>query len=112
MALYQFRQVVSTQSNGVSTVTSTEVTASATAVSLIAANTNRKALSIINESNFEMLVNAGTLPTDAASPTKKILIIPPQQGWKYAPNELPLTALNAVWIGTNPTGKALVVEGV
>lgn len=99
---------------GVSTLTPVEVSASATAVDLVAANPDRKSLSLINESPYELLVNTGEVATPAnqASNTNKIKIIPGQTEYTFELNELPLEALNGIWVGSaTPTGVVVVVEG-
>ena len=99
---------------GISSFDSTEITVTNEATNLIPSNINRKSLAIINESEFEMLVNQGTETESPASATAKIKIIPPQTEFSWLPNELPLGALNAIWVGAGPTGpgKVVVVEGV
>lgn len=107
---YKIRETTSPQI-GTTNTTAVEIPAVLAGVDLIAANPNRKAMRIINETDTEMLIAIGTLELTPASAINKILILPPQSAWTFGPHELPLQALNAIWV-ESPTGKVVVVQGV
>lgn len=112
MPFYQIRALsTSNTTAGIASLNSTEISASNTAVDFLSSNAKRKSLSIINESNSEMLIQTGTAAASAASPTSKMKIVPPQTEYSWDAH-VPLTALNGIWVGDSPTGKAVIVEGV
>lgn len=99
---------------GISSFNPVEIPVTDTATNLLPANVSRKSLAIINESEFEMLINSGDVGTSPATVSAKIKIIPSQTEYTWLPNELPMGALNAVWVGAGATGpgKVVVVEGI
>lgn len=114
MAFYRIRET-SKAGGGLTLITPVEKAASATAVNLLPELPARKSLSIINESDFELLINTGEISVEAnrASLTNKFKIIPAQTEYTWGAHEIPLEALNGIWIGSvTPTGKAVIVEGI
>lgn len=113
MPYYKVRET-SPGTIGISDFNATEIPITDAATNLIAANSDRKSLAIINESEFEMLINSGDKAASPASAENKIKIIPSQTEFAWMQNELPLVALNAIWVGAGATGpgKAVIVEGV
>lgn len=114
MPYYKIRETSIPTIPGVLTFNSTEILVSNAATDLIPANQSRKSLSLINESEFEMLLNEGSQTASPVSQEAKIKIIPAQTEYSWLPNEMPLGSLNAIWVGAGATGpgKVVVVEGI
>lgn len=86
-------------------------TVGTTATDLIAANANRIALSLVNESLKIVYLAAGSATTSAASAANKILEIPPKQRILLSGDDCPREALNIAWVEAT-TGKFEAVERV
>lgn len=85
------------------------IPATTTATNLVAANTNRVALSLVNETDKIVYMRAGTAATSPASASNKILEIPAKQRILLSGDDCPREALNIVWSAAT-TGNFEMVE--
>jgi hypothetical protein len=81
------------------------------ATDLMAANADRIALSLVNESSKILYLATGTATANAASPLNKILEIPAKQRILLSGDDCPREALNIAWMEVT-TGKFEAVERV
>lgn len=114
MPYYKIRETATFSTRGISSFEVNEVPVTDEVTDLIPVNGSRKSLAIINESEFEMLINSGSKTASPVSGEAKIKILPAQTEYLWLPHELPLGALNAIWVGAGATGpgKVVIVEGV
>lgn len=87
-----------------STGTLTNVSASATSVTLLAANSNRLGAIVYNDSSASMYLKYGT----TASSTSFTDFVPPGARWAMPTGELYTGRIDAIW--SSATGTARVTE--
>lgn len=96
---------ISTIQKPITTSTPTNVASSATSVQLLAANANRRAASIFNDSTQDLYIKEGT----TASATDFLTIIPPKSLYEF-PLPIYTGRVDGIWAAAN--GSARIVEKV
>jgi hypothetical protein len=109
--IYQIGGLPEAQTTTLSPMSIDADTVETTATDLMAANSTRVALSLVNETNKIIYLAAGTATANAASATNKILEIPAKQRILLSGDDCPREALNIAWMEIT-SGKFEAVERV
>lgn len=100
----------STQTQKINKVVGTTITAVTVAATALPANATRNFLRIDNRSDADLYLRYTPVATPATS-TQYDYYVPPRQTHTIPASEVPVTAINAVWVGNITNGSAVFHEG-
>lgn len=100
----------STPTQKVNKTVGTSVAASAAAVAALPANPTRNFLRVDNRSDADLYLRY-TPQATPASATQYDYYVPPRQTHTIPASEVPVTAINAIWVGNITGGSAVFHEG-
>lgn len=100
----------STPTPKINKVVGTTITAAAVATAALPANATRNFLRIDNRSDADLYLRYTPVATPASA-TQYDYYVPPRQTHTIPTGEVPITAINAIWVGTITGGSAVFHEG-
>lgn len=99
-----------TQTQKINKVVGTNVVASTAAVAALPANATRNFLRVDNRSDADLYLRYTPVATPASA-TQYDYYVPPRRTHTIPTGEVPVTAINAIWVGNISNGSAVFHEG-
>lgn len=101
----------STSTQKINKTVGANVAASAVAVAALPANATRNFLRVDNRSDADLYLRYTPVATPASA-SQFDYYVPPRQTHTIPASEVPVTAINAIWVGNITGGSAVFHEGV
>lgn len=100
----------STQTQRINKVVGTTVAAATAATTALPANATRNFLRVDNRSDADLYLRYTAIATPASA-TQYDYYVPPRQTHTIPTGEVPVTPINAIWVGNITGGSAVFHEG-